>query len=786
MKILSLTLTGYRQFLTKTTLAVPTGLTGICGPNGVGKSKLIEAIGFALYGPNSHLLPSGDRASDIPSRAQEGSQPAVELVLEIRGQQYRLNRTAKTATLHLEGVADALAQSVSGVTQKMIELLRLPPAAYHATFVARQNELAHLQNLSPIQRRKLVNRLIGVAVVEKALELIEGVYVQRQDVAKREADKLQTTVDEAERELQERRLALEEAEAKEADLLIVLKQTTAMKTRALERWNALQQRLDTIATLERDQQFESKRRASLVQTLASTQTRLAEAEDAGVGVEQADQLLRDTDEVPARLERMQLLARVSELREQQARHSSQLSSEVQPIVQQYLVLETAIADHDARIQELKAQIAEIRQKLALASQVAEREHREAERHERQEAAARQLGASGACETCGQSFGDNLAQALSHYRSAADAARGREREAQVEAKRFETQLEEVQAQFKQREAKCQRDKQALSEAKPALEQQAQIERDLAAIQRELATFPEPLLEAAYDPAVHQALIADQKRREQTLRTRDLLRAKAATAPREQAEERRLIDELTQLDEQVARRQQEIITLQVQPGEQTEATTERDTATSQAEVATVAHSEAGRQTAAARALVNDAETRLQATSVQAQRLAEAERAQWLAERTREALRQLLGEIIAEARPRIAELLELWARPILGPRFRRIELTEDYLIRADNGSGMHNIEHFSGGEQTLLALILRVAISLFCQERAGFDTGFLILDEIFGNQDSHRRAQLVQFLTEIKEHYHQIIIVNHIEDVTGMLDSIITVEPTGANTSTATLAR
>jgi DNA repair exonuclease SbcCD ATPase subunit len=83
-----------------------------------------------------------------------------------------------------------------------------------------------------------------------------------------------------------------------------------------------------------------------------------------------------------------------------------------------------------------------------------------------------------------------------------------------------------------------------------------------------------------------------------------------------------------------------------------------------------------------------------------------------------------------------------------------------------------------------MLRVAISLFCRERAGFDTGFLILDEIFGDQDSERRVLLVEFLSEIQRYYHQVLVVNHVEDVTAMLDSIIDVVPTGSNTSTATL--
>ena len=87
-------------------------------------------------------------------------------------------------------------------------------------------------------------------------------------------------------------------------------------------------------------------------------------------------------------------------------------------------------------------------------------------------------------------------------------------------------------------------------------------------------------------------------------------------------------------------------------------------------------------------------------------------------------------------------------------------------------------------MLAVMLRVAIALFCCERAGFDTSFLILDEVFGDQDGEHRAQLVQFLGEVKEHYHQILVINHVDDVTEMLDSIIDVKRTDLNTSIAEL--
>src|SRR6266545_3221478 len=150
MRLVSLKVSGYRQFLDQITLQIPPGLIGICGPNGVGKSKLIEAIGYALYGPASAILPRTDRVGDLVAKAGKAV-PHVELEIEIRGQHYVICRTTRGKTsIQFNGAADSIASGASAVTQKVIELLRLTADAFCGTFVARQNEMLPLKR----ERRK--------------------------------------------------------------------------------------------------------------------------------------------------------------------------------------------------------------------------------------------------------------------------------------------------------------------------------------------------------------------------------------------------------------------------------------------------------------------------------------------------------------------------------------------------------------------------------------------------------------------------------------------------------
>src|ERR1700687_1968560 len=154
MKLISLALSGYRQFYDESTLEFDSGLTGICGENGVGKSKLVEAIGFALYGPSRPPLPKWESRRDLPTKFSQASRakPKVTLVVELAGQEYTIVRTAATASMSIAGENEPLAETPTTVTRKIVELLHLTSAAYHGTFVARQREVAGLQSAGPKDR----------------------------------------------------------------------------------------------------------------------------------------------------------------------------------------------------------------------------------------------------------------------------------------------------------------------------------------------------------------------------------------------------------------------------------------------------------------------------------------------------------------------------------------------------------------------------------------------------------------------------------------------------------
>lgn len=790
MRLVSLGLSGYRQFLEPIQLEIPAGLTGLCGDNGVGKSKLIEAIGYALYGPSRRVLPRGDKQSDLAARGVPVEAPPVtprvELVIELAGQQYEVVRTPQDAVLRLKGAADPLAETSSGVTRKVIQMLRLTPLAYNGTFVARQKEVAGLQTLGRPARQRLVNRLIGITLVEHALELAQETRAGRalQRDAEEQAPGLTTAA--AAAALGDRRDEHRAAMETETAALAALERAKGARQQALDAETALKERNAMVASLQRELAGLGGTREVVERAHAQALRRAEDGARAALELAGAERTLAETEGAPTALERQAALAAAAALRGRRETLAEDLAARILPLVAERAALQVTLQEDERALNALAEELAGHARAWALAEEAERQARLDAERHERRGRTAAELGPEDACDTCGQAFGDNLPRALAHYAAEAGEARERERGARETAGGAQAKERNVQSRIatrqRERDARAARLREQAYEDAPGEETRALA--DLQQIEAQLVDLPADLRDVPYDADAHGRAATAMARRQAADADARRLRPLVALGAGARAEAEAAGRELAGLDEQAAGLERRIAA-ETPPPEAVHDVQERLAASRAAlDDAETAAREAARGTATAAARVETAETDAMAAERRERRIVAAKRSLLVAERAETLLARLLAEITDEARPRLAELMDGWARGLLGPRFQRVDLTPDYRILADNGSGLHQIEHFSGGEQTLLAVMLRVAISHFCRERAGFEAGFLVLDEVFGDQDGDHRAQLVQFLGDVKDHYHQVLIVNHVQDVTDMLDTIIDVERTSLTTSTARL--
>ncbi len=131
-----------------------------------------------------------------------------------------------------------------------------------------------------------------------------------------------------------------------------------------------------------------------------------------------------------------------------------------------------------------------------------------------------------------------------------------------------------------------------------------------------------------------------------------------------------------------------------------------------------------------------------------------------------------LISRVRPTLSSYASDFFSRLTDNKYPEVELDENYdLLVYDNGE-LYDINRFSGGEEDLANLCLRLAISEIITERAGGVFNFIILDEIFGSQDKIRRQNIMKSLNALSSKFRQIFLITHVDDVKNDMENIINV--------------
>ncbi|UCE07903.1 MAG: SMC family ATPase, partial [bacterium] len=145
------------------------------------------------------------------------------------------------------------------------------------------------------------------------------------------------------------------------------------------------------------------------------------------------------------------------------------------------------------------------------------------------------------------------------------------------------------------------------------------------------------------------------------------------------------------------------------------------------------------------------------------------------------ELAGRIRPIIAQRASDLLSLTTNG----RYSLVELDEDYNIYLYDQTQRYPLARFSGGEQDLANLCLRIAISQVVAERAGgTQVNFIVLDEIFGSQDEERKELIMNTLQHLSSQFRQIFVITHVEEIKDVLPVVVSVEEKDIGESAARL--
>ena len=131
-----------------------------------------------------------------------------------------------------------------------------------------------------------------------------------------------------------------------------------------------------------------------------------------------------------------------------------------------------------------------------------------------------------------------------------------------------------------------------------------------------------------------------------------------------------------------------------------------------------------------------------------------------------------MVGRIRPMLSDYASGMLTRLTEGKYSALELDENYDVFIYDEGTPYELSRFSGGEEDLANLCLRLAISAVVAERSAIQTNFIILDEIFGSQDAFRKRNIILALTELSKKFRQILLITHIEDMKDYMEYVLRV--------------
>lgn len=179
---------GFSAFRESTTVDLTdVELFALVGPTGSGKSTIIDAITFALFGSIARYE---DNRAVAPVVNQTSNEARVALTFELNGHQYLavrvVRRTAKGATTkeaRLERGAEVLAADARSMNKAVEELLGLDVDQFNRTVVLPQGRFADFLHDDPANRQATLRQLLGLDVYSRIGQAARQLAKRHQDQA---------------------------------------------------------------------------------------------------------------------------------------------------------------------------------------------------------------------------------------------------------------------------------------------------------------------------------------------------------------------------------------------------------------------------------------------------------------------------------------------------------------------------------------------------------------------------------------------------------------------------
>ncbi len=837
---------GMRNFMCYTDVHETLDFSGIhvaclSGDNGHGKSTLLDAITWSLWGRS--------RARFADELIHSGrTEMEVEFEFLLDDQRYRVirkreSRGAGKTVLELAGFYEDGWRPLTGNTvaeteRQIQQLLRMSYETFTQSSFILQGRADTFTTATPAQRKQVLGEILGLSYYDE----LEGLARDHARNRQEQASNIRLRVEETERELArkpeieaerdrcEARLAGIDQEIEKAELRLAGAQATLAQLVSAE--GQLEDVQRNLESLRNERNQVQKRREQLSQRLEKANRTLAREEEVREGHQRLMAARIELASLNDRLrEHARLTSEAAVIEREIAARRGAAESAVQTLRERLTSLQATAS----QLNDLERQRADVDARLAaLSTQEQRRIEVEKKRHALSERLGalrglnerlladmvslrqriNQLAGADACPLCRAELSPaRHAHVTSDYESQGQQLKQHYQRNKHEASRAEVEAEALCAEYDQlgvalAEAPALQRLQASIAA--SLEQTRSAETELRDGQARLAELTRALEDQSFAAAEHARLAPLQKQialLEYRPERHDELQAsigqlqqfEQAQATLEQArrvveEERPHFDEVEQsllrLSAMVAESEQRMALLSEQARGVANARSAAEAADSEARQRRRERDTVADELAAARQQLQFCERQAEVRRELERELQAVLKEQGIYADLVLALGKngMQAMLIDTAIPELDEHANsLLTRMTDGRMHVKLEMqrpkrsgggmAETLDIKISDELGTRSYELYSGGEAFRINFALRIALSRLLARRAGARLQTLVIDEGFGSQDVDGRDRLVDAIKAIQDDFEKILVITHIAELKDVFPVRIEVSKTPA---------
>lgn len=796
MRLVNLNLRNYRKYADEA-IDFPDGLIGIIGPNGVGKSTILEAIAWVLYGN-----PAARTTKEQIKRQGTNLTDYCEVELEIQKDERlsKIVRQMKGANFSSDAAVytdkKLMARGTHATTEYITEFLGLDREAFFTSFFAKQKELNTLSDLRPAERKNLIIKMLGIDLVDLSIQQI------RQDVRDliSQTEILRTTLKDI--TSLESMLALKAIETKNLQKELKLKE---------KREKDLAQARDETKIRFQKEEEKKENYQQLVQEYNITKSQLSSStknlEDVKADHNNllklkplASQLESKTcqlEEIKKECQRLTELKTGKLLLEEKINQRQKLKIKQEQEKKDGERLKKQISLLSEIKKELKKWEKEIKDRKEYYEKAQLRESKEESEINRLEEEKKKLkeqrkniealGPQSKCPTCSRPLGDDYNKINAHFNQELSRCKQEWEQRKDHLKKIQedirvnkeilTKLEKEKENTKKKQDKLHITESELKMRKKSIKQ---IDEELSQLDNQIKKGEiEP-----YDKDQHLKL---EKRLEQLSKNRDELIKIQAN-----------LERLPRLEKSITGTGKEIDRLYTElAGIEKEG---RILAFSQDKYESIKKifEDTSQMYGDFRLELKDMQHNLNLSNLEIDKLKKeisedkekqkqikelTEKQQYL-DKTNIVLSEFRKHLIGRIRPLLSQKASDFLTQITDGKYSAMELDEDYDIYIYDQGDKFLIDRFSGGEKDLANLCLRLAVSQLITESRGNSSEFVVLDEVFGSQDDERKSSILRALSKLNNQFRQILLITHIEDIKDQVEHVLNIKEDETGISHASL--